>query len=111
MAKKKKDDTRNISFRLTNEAVAAELRRQAEASAAESPSLYVRQLLTEALTRPDSDRQATESIQNQLAEIRHDIQELRDDLSSAVNLLLVKAGQLTEDQARAWCEKTLVSHE
>lgn len=97
-----------VNFRVTNEEVAAELLRRTKESGRDSHHGVARELLTEALTRSDSDRQAMEKLQNQLAEIRDQIQELRDDLSSAVNLLLVKAGQLSEEQAHAWCEKTLL---
>ena len=110
MGKSQPDATR-VSFRLPDQAAEA-LTRQAEATGT-SHGVCARDIVVSALLSEGEEQLEMQIVKAELGEIRSDLatlQKLRDDLASAVHVLLVHAGQLDPDAARAWVEETLVDH-
>lgn len=108
-ADKRNTDPTHITFRL-DPATAGRLEQLAR-EANRSPNLYARDLVTLALTAEDEVQHELALLRVELARTRALIEplgRLRGDLASAVNLLLVKAGKLTPDQADRWVRQTLI---
>ena len=104
-------DATRVSFRLNEEAAAA-LSLYAE-ERSRSHGMCARDLVVSALLADDKAELEAQLIRNELSDIRRELTtlcKLRADLASAVNLLLVHAGQLDPDKARAWVNETLSSH-
>jgi len=106
---KKRPDATHITFRL-DPATAGQMERLA-AEADQSPNLYAKDLVTTALTAGDEMRHELALLRVEVAKARAAIEplgRLRGDLASSINLLLVKAGQLTPEQADRWTRQTLI---
>lgn len=88
--------TETISFRLPA-TFAKELRDQAS-RAGDSPGEHARRLVTEALTNRHRE---------DLQELRQVVETLRDDVATAVAVLLVKAGKAEPREAEEWVRKNL----
>ena len=135
MAKKKaSEDITRFSFRLEADA-AEELQRQAM-EAQISRHLHARDLVVAALYAQDEQKHDFKMLRTDVSQMRADLKilrnladevkklrtelgrdseeakllaELRRDLATSVNLLLVKAGKLTQQDALKWVQKTLAS--
>jgi hypothetical protein len=104
-----------ISFRLPNDAVAADLAAKALAAGKSSANLFARELVTGALVCPDETAQLLRELTGQL-QVREDrllrqVKLLREDLATSVNILLAAAGQLTQEDARSWTDTNLLKHQ
>ena len=133
MAKKQApEDVTRFSFRLDQEA-AEELQRQAK-QAGTSRHIHARDLVTAALYSQDELKHDFKMLRTDVSQIRADLQllrklrdeikslrgavtaesneaklltKLRSDLATSVNLLLVKAGKLSKEDALRWVQRTL----
>lgn len=92
--------TQTVSFRLP----AALARQLAARGAAQnlSPGECARRIVLEALS--DS---ANEQTREDLADLRHGLNRLREDLATATVALLVEAGNVDRAEAEAWAEQNL----
>ena len=102
-------DATRVSFRLDAEA-AAELARKATEEG-QGHNILARELMLAGLTRPSEDAYDLDLLRVDIANIRvqlEQVRKLRGDFATAINLLLVKAGQLSIDQAEAWVRRELL---
>lgn len=88
--------TETVSFRLPA-TFAKELRDQA-ARMNDSPGEHARRLVIEALTNRH---------QQDLSDLKTTVETLRDDVATAVVVLLVKAGKSDPKEAEEWVRKNL----
>jgi hypothetical protein len=103
MAKEKE----NLSFRLLLPEQRRKLFELSEALGL-SPDLAARQLVADALDRPEAYTQRLQSLENQLYELREEVRRLAQDQMTSVRELLVRAGKLSGPDAHRWVEKNLV---
>jgi len=90
------EPTETVSFRLPA-TFAKELRNHA-ASADQSPGELARRLVIEALTNRH---------QQELSDLKETVHKLRDDVATAVAVLLVKAGKSEPKEAEEWVRRNL----
>ena len=106
---KRRPDATHITFRL-DPATAGQMERLAT-EAGQSPNLYAKDLVIAALTAGDEVRHELALLRVEVAKSRAAIEplgRLPGDLASSINLLLVKAGKLTPEQADRWTRQTLI---
>lgn len=93
-----------IAFKL-NDDQTTKLQAKAEQYDASSLGKFVKRIVIDYLE--DGER---ERMRNEVAELRHEIIRLREDLAAVVAVLLVKAGKVNNPQeANEWAEKNLLS--
>lgn len=92
-----------ISFKVES-VIAKELDDRAAALTPASRHTLARQLVLETLSDADRHR-----VLNELADLKDQVQQLRQDLATAVTVLLVQAGQVKNPKdAEAWVRRALL---
>ena len=96
-----KGPSQQVSFRLAKE-YAMILEERAEKASVSRGDL-ARQVIIKALTSDEM-----EDTRNRVAEVQDELQKLREELWTSVTALLVNAGKVDYEEAKAWVTKALM---